>query len=159
MPLSEQTGARPRWRCFAMNYTPLRPAASLPPLRVNLSSDTQTKPTQAMKDAMMAAEVGDEQHGDDPTVTALTDRMAAFLGKEAAVFLPSGTMCNQVAILTHCRPGDEILAHESAHIVTSEGGGAAALTGAQIYQLRGPRGQFDVAAVQGAIRPKSRYMP
>jgi threonine aldolase len=143
----------------AMNYAPHRPAANLPPVRVNLSSDTQTKPTPAMKDAMMAAEVGDEQGGTDPTVHALTDRMAALLGKQAAVFLPSGTMCNQVAILTHCRPGDEILAHESAHIVTSEGGGAAALTGAQIYQLKGPRGQFDVAALQAAIRPKSRYMP
>jgi len=138
---------------------PHRPAANLPPLRVNLSSDTQTKPTPAMKAAMMAAEVGDEQGGTDPTVHALTDRMAALLGKQAAVFLPSGTMCNQIAILTHCRPGDEILAHETAHIVTSEGGGAAALTGAQIYQLRGPRGQFDVAALQAAIRPKSRYMP
>src|ERR1019366_4542676 len=75
------------------------------------------------------------------------------------VFLPSGTMCNQVAILTHCRPGDEILAHETAHIVTSEGGGAAALTGAQIYQLKGPRGQFDVATLQAAIRAKTRYAP
>ena len=78
----------------------------------------------------MAAEVGDEQHGDDPTVHELCDRMAALLGKEAAVFLPSGTMCNQIAILTHCRAGDEIIAHESAHIITNEGGGPGALTGA-----------------------------
>ena len=142
-----------------MNYTPSRPATGLPPVRVNLSSDTQTKPTRAMKEAMMAAEVGDEQGGTDPTVWALTDRMAAFLGKEAAVFMPSGTMCNQVAILTHCRPGDEILAHELAHIATSEGGGAAALTGAQIYQLKGPRGQFDVETLKEGIRAKTRYAP
>ncbi len=126
---------------------------------MNLQSDTQTRPTQAMRAAMMAAEVGDEQGGTDPTVTALCDRMAALLGKQAAMFLPSGTMCNQIAILTHCRPGDEILAHETAHIVTSEGGGAAALTGAQIYGLRGPRGQFDLETLQAAIRPKTRYIP
>ncbi len=143
----------------AMNYTPARPAAGLPPVRVNLYSDTQTKPTPAMRTAIAEAEVGDEQHGDDPTVWALCDRMAAFLGKEAAIFLPSGTMCNQVAILTHCRPGDEILAHESAHIVTSEGGGAAALTGAQIYQLKGARGQFDAETLKEAIRAKTRYAP
>jgi threonine aldolase len=141
-------------------YTPLRPEAGLPPVRVNLYSDTQTRPSQAMKQAMMAAEVGDEQHGDDPTVDALCDRMAALLGKEAAMFLPSGTMCNQVAILTHCRPGDEILAHRTAHILTSEGGGAGALTGAQITGLDGPRGQFDVPTLQAAFRIRgSRYAP
>ena len=98
-----------------MLFAPTRPEPGAPPVRVNLYSDTQTKPTPAMKAAMMAAEVGDEQHGNDPTVNALCDRMAAFLGKQAAIFLPSGTMCNQIAILTHCRPGDEILAHETAH--------------------------------------------
>ncbi|OJY67418.1 MAG: low specificity L-threonine aldolase [Rhodospirillales bacterium 70-18] len=142
-----------------MDYAPLRASADLPPLRVNLYSDTQTKPTPAMKEAMMRAEVGDEQFGLDPTVNALCDQMAALMGKEAAVFLPSGTMCNQVAILTHCRPGDEILAHETAHILTSEGGGAAALTGAQITGLRGPRGMFDAEALRAAIRPKTRYAP
>src|SRR5271154_2180842 len=104
-------------------YAPPHPEAGLPPVRVNLYSDTQTRPSVAMKQAMMEAEVGDEQYGDDPTVDALCERMAALLGKEAAVFLPSGTMCNQVAILTHCRPGDEILAHRTSHILTSEGGG------------------------------------
>jgi threonine aldolase len=142
-----------------MVHAPPRPPAGAPPVRVNLYSDTQTKPTAGMKAAMMAAEVGDEQAGTDPTVTALCDKMAKLLGKEAAVFLPSGTMCNQVAILTHCRPGDEILAHETAHILTSEGGGAAALTGAQITGLKGARGQYDVAALEGALRAKSRYAP
>lgn len=142
-----------------MVHAPPRPTPGLPPLRVNLYSDTQTKPTQAMRAAMMAAECGDEQAGLDPTVDALCARMATLLGKEAAMFLPSGTMCNQIAILTHCRPGDEILAHETAHILTSEGGGAAALTGAQITGLRGARGLFDVAALEAALRPKSRYAP
>ncbi len=140
-----------------MVHAPSRPAAGMPPVRVNLHSDTQTLPSQAMKAAMMAAELGDEQGGLDPTVNALCARMARLMGKEAAVFLPSGTMCNQIAILTHCRPGDEILAHETAHILTSEGGGAAALTGAQITGLPGPNGQFDLAALEGALRTPRRY--
>ena len=89
-----------------MVHAPVRPPAGAPRIRINLYSDTQTRPTPAMKEAMMRAEVGDEQHGDDPTVHALCDRMAALLGKEAAMFLPSGTMCNVVAILTHCRAGE-----------------------------------------------------
>ena len=125
-----------------MVHAPPRPPAGAPRTRINLYSDTQTRPTAAMKDAMMRAEVGDEQHGDDPTVHALCDRMAALMGKEAAMFLPSGTMCNVVAILTHCQKGDEVVAHETAHILTSEGGTHAALTGAQIMGLRGPRGMF-----------------
>src|SRR5204862_3743436 len=86
-----------------MLYTPVRPPKGAAPVRINLYSDTQTRPTEAMREAMRRAEVGDEQHGDDPTVHALCDRMAALLGKEAAIFLPSGTMCNVIAILTHCR--------------------------------------------------------
>jgi threonine aldolase len=140
-------------------FAPARPAPGLPPVRVNLFSDTQTRPSPAMKDAMMRAETGDEQHGDDPTVHALCDRMAALLGKEAAVFLPSGTMCNQVAILTHCRPGDEILAHSTSHILTSEGGAGTALAGASVFPLPGDSGLFDAAALTAAIRPRSRYAP
>ena len=142
-----------------MVYAPVRPDAALPPVRVNLYSDTQTKPSAAMKEAMLRAEVGDEQHGDDPTIDALCERMATLLGKEAAVFLPSGTMCNQVAILTHCRAGDEILAHESAHIIANEGGGPAALTGATVLGLRGARGQFDVDTLKAAFREKRRNSP
>jgi threonine aldolase len=85
--------------------------------------------------------------------------MAALLGKQAAMFLPTGTMCNQIAILTHCRPGDEILAHETAHIISSEGGGPGALAGAQVTGLRGERGQFSPDAVLAALREKSRYSP
>ena len=142
-----------------MVYAPVRPAASLPPLRVNLYSDTQTKPSPAMKAAMMAAEVGDEQHGDDPAIHALCDRMAALLGKEAAMFLPTGTMCNQISLLTHCRPGDEILAHESSHIIANEGGGPGALAGAVVLGLKGERGQFDAATLRAALRERRRNSP
>ena len=142
-----------------MVNTPPRPEPGLPPVRVNLYSDTQTKPTPAMKQAMMTAEVGDEQHGDDPTVHALCDRMASLLGKQAAVFLPSGTMCNQVAILTHCRPGDEVLAHQHAHIISSEGGGPGALAGVMVTGLPGPRGQFDADTLRAAFREKRRHAP
>jgi threonine aldolase len=142
-----------------MIYAPPKLDRSLPPVRVNLFSDTQTRPSAAMKDAMMSAEVGDEQNGDDPTTQSLCDRMADLMGKEAAVFLPSGTMCNQIAILTHCRPGDEILAHESAHIIANEGGGPGALAGAVVLGLRGPRGMFDSAAVTAALREPRRNAP
>jgi threonine aldolase len=141
-----------------MSYEPKRFDFSIP-IRVNLSSDTQTKPSRGMKEAMMEAEVGDEQMGSDPSIWALCDRSAALLGKEAAVFLPSGTMCNQVAIATHCRPGEEILAHESSHILSSEGGAPAAIAGALIKGLRGERGMFTVDALEEAIRPVSRYSP
>jgi threonine aldolase len=142
-----------------MPYAPVRPDAALPPPRVNLFSDTQTRPSLAMKEAMLRAEVGDEQNGDDPTVNALCDRMVALLGKEAAVFLPTGTMCNQIAMLVHCRPGDEILAHENAHIIANEGGGPGALAGAVVLGLRGARGQFDVATLEAALRERRRNAP
>ena len=141
-----------------MSFAP-PPFRSPVPVRVNLYSDTQTRPSAAMKAAMMEAECGDEQHGDDPTINALCERMAALLGKQAAMFLPTGTMCNQISILGHCRPGDEILAHETAHILTSEGGGPGALAGAMVLGLPGAHGQFDAETVRAAVRPKSRYSP
>src|SRR5436190_24364825 len=142
-----------------MLYTPVRPPKGAAPVRINLYSDTQTRPTEAMREAMRRAEVGDEQAGSDPTVHALCDRMAALLGKEAAVFLPSGTMCNVVAILTHCRGGEEVVAHQTSHILTSEGGAHAAFTGVQILALPGERGQFTTDDVRAAIRPRTRYAP
>ena len=142
-----------------MVHAPPRPPTGAPRTRINLYSDTQTRPTAAMKDAMMRAELGDEQHGDDPTVHALTDRMAALMGKEAAMFLPSGTMCNVVALNVHCRNGDEVLAHETAHILTSEGGSHAAIAGVQINPLPGPRGMFDADTLRATIRPRSRHAP
>ena len=141
-----------------MSYEPKRADFSIP-VRINLYSDTQSKPSRGMKDAMMAAEVGDEQGGSDPTVWALCDRTAVLLGKPAAMFLPSGTMCNQVAIATHCRPGDEILAHEDAHIQSSEAGGPGAISGVMIRGLQGARGIFSADTLRSAIRPVSRYSP
>jgi threonine aldolase len=141
-----------------VSYEPKRADFSLP-VRINLYSDTQTRPSRAMKEAMMAAEMGDEQGGSDPTVWELCDRTAALLGKEAAMFMPSGTMCNQVAIATHCRPGDEILAHEDAHIQSSEAGGPGAISGVMIRGLPGQRGIFSAETLRDAIRPISRYSP
>jgi threonine aldolase len=141
-----------------MSYEPKRFDFSIP-VRVNLYSDTQSRPTRAMKEAMLDAPMGDEQGGSDPSVWALCDRAAELLGKEAAMFMPSGTMCNQVAIATHCRPGDEILAHEDAHIQSSEAGGPGAITGVLIRGLQGDRGIFSAETLEAAVRPISRYSP
>ena len=89
----------------------------------------------------------------------LCERVADLLGKEAAVFMPSGTMCNVAATLVHCRPGDEILAHETAHIIAREGGAHAALGGFQIMPLPGADGQFSPDTFRGALHPRSRYQP
>ena len=140
-----------------MRMTPPPIDPKLPPVRINLMSDTQTRPTPAMREAMSRAAVGDEQIGDDPTTISLCERVAALLGKEAAVFMPSGTMCNVAATLVHCRPGDEILAHPSAHILTREGGAHAALGGFQITPLPGDDGIFSPDTLRAAIQPPSRY--
>src|SRR6476469_9574651 len=142
-----------------MLYTPPPRDPKAPPIRINLLSDTQTRPTPGMREAMARAEVGDEQIGDDPTVNALCERVADLLGKEAAVFMPSGTMCNVAATLVHCRPGDEILAHVSAHIIAREGGTHAALGGFQITPLPGADGQFAPDTFRRALHPRSRYQP
>jgi threonine aldolase len=126
---------------------------------VDLYSDTVTRPTRAMRQFMCEAEVGDEQKLEDPTVNLLQDMVADLLGKEAALFLPSGTMCNEIALRVHCRPGDEMLAHRTAHPIHFEGGGPAALAGVNVSALDGPRGQYDAEAVRAAIRPASRYEP
>lgn len=128
--------------------------------RVNLFSDTQTVPTAEMLHAMLAADVGDEQRGTDPTVIRLEARVAELLGHEAALFLPSGTMCNAIAIRLHIRPGgDEIILDEFAHPAESEAGGAAAMSGASMRFLHTATGIFDAAELQAAIRPRDRNMP
>jgi threonine aldolase len=142
-----------------MTYTPPPRDPNAPPIRINLLSDTQTRPTPAMREAIARAEVGDEQIGDDPTVNVLCERVADLLGKQAAVFLPSGTMCNVAATLVHCRPGDEILAHETAHIIAREGGAHAALGGFQITPLKGADGKFTPDTFRAALHPRSRYQP
>jgi threonine aldolase len=128
---------------------------------INLYSDTQTRPSQAMREAMAYAEVGDEQRGLDPTVNALCDEVAELLGKEAAVFLPSGSMCNQIAVRLHIRPlGDEMYLHRLAHPMNAEVAGAAAISGAMTMPLDGEGGMFDGAALRARMRdPEDRHEP
>ena len=128
-------------------------------IEVDLYSDTVTRPTREMRTFMCEAEVGDEQKGEDPTVNLLQEMVADLLGKEAAVFLPSGTMCNEIAMRVHCRPGEEMLAHRTAHPIHFETGGPAALAGVNVSALDGARGQYDAATVAAAVRPENRYMP
>jgi threonine aldolase len=131
------------------------------PPPVNLNSDTQTRPTPEMRRAIAAAEVGDEQRRLDPTTRALEERVAELLGHEAAVFLPSGSMCNQIALLVHIRPGgDELLLDRTAHPVNAEAGGPARLAGAMVRTLDGDRGIFTPEQLEAALRPPgSRYTP
>jgi threonine aldolase len=126
---------------------------------VDLSSDTVTRPTADMRRFMCEAEVGDEQKLEDPTVNLLCEMVAELLGKEAAVFLPSGTMCNEIALRVHARPGEEVIAHLTAHPINFETGGPGALAGVNMRTVDGARGQFDAAAVEAAVRPASRYAP
>jgi threonine aldolase len=130
---------------------------------VNLYSDTQTRPTAEMRAAIAAAEVGDEQRKADPTTTALEERVAELLGHEAALFLPSGTMCNEIAIRLHIRPGGEqLLIGRETHPLIAEAGGPAQLSGAVITELDGDAGRFTPEALDATIRgagPGGRYAP
>lgn len=126
---------------------------------INLNSDTQTRPTPGMRQAMAEAEVGDEQSGLDPTVHQLCAQVADLLGKEDAVFLPSGTMCNAISVLVHCRPGDEIYADRTSHLIHYEAGAAAALAGAHIQPLDGERGIYTADTLRASLREESRYGP
>jgi threonine aldolase len=127
---------------------------------IDLFSDTGTRPSAGMRKAMAEAEVGDEQKGEDPTTRRLEERVAELLGKEAAVFLPSGTMCNQIALGVHCRVGDEFIAPDNAHITTYEAGGGAAMAGVQNRAVPEVRGKFTGAALAAMIRnPAIRHQP
>ncbi len=127
---------------------------------VDLSSDTQTRPSEGMRRAMYEAEVADEQKQEDPTTNQLQERTAELFGKEAALFLPTGTMCNLIAILVHCRMGDEIICDRTAHIMNFEAGGPAAIAGASIRAIDGTRGQFEADDVNAMLRSKSdRHAP
>ena len=135
-----------------------RVAAAVTPL-IDFASDTKTRPTAGMRAAMAAAEVGDERANEDPTVNRLNQRCAALLGKEDAVFLPSGTMANEIALAVHCRPGEEVICDATSHIIGFEGGGPAALAGVMIQPLAGRRGIFTAEQLQAALRPDRPYAP
>jgi len=126
---------------------------------IDLVSDTASKPTPGMRRAMAGAPVGDEQRGEDPTVNALNERVADLLGQEAAMFLPSGTMCNQVAVATHCQAGDEIIAAEGAHIDGAEGAGAAVFAGSFVRAIACPRGIFSPDDLRAAVRMRHAKVP
>ena len=119
---------------------------------IDLRSDTVTRPTPAMREAMAQAEVGDDQFGEDPTINALQARMAALLGKETALWVPTGTMANQVALRALTRPGDEVIVSRESHAVWHEAGASAANAGVQFREV-GADGRFTLAEFEGAIKP------
>jgi threonine aldolase len=124
---------------------------------IDLRSDTVTRPSEAMRRAMATAPVGDDVYREDPTIQRLQETVADLLGKEAALYVPSGTMSNQLCLRTLTRPGDEVIAHEDSHILHYEAGSAAALSGLQIRPLPGDGGVLSAEAVEGAIRPLSEH--
>ena len=126
---------------------------------IDLRSDTVTLPSQAMREAVASAPLGDDVYGEDPTVNRLQEICADLLGKEAALFVASGTMANQVALGVLTRPGDEVICDQGAHPVNFEGGAMPALWGIQPRTLRGERGLLDPAEVEAAIRPESEHFP
>ena len=124
---------------------------------IDIRSDTITKPTDEMRRAMATAEVGDDVLGDDPTVKALESLTAQILGKESALYMPSGTMANQVAIRTHTQPGDEILIDAHAHCYLCEAGASAALAGVSCRLLPGCRGIFNAQDIRDVLRPSDPH--
>ena len=125
---------------------------------IDLRSDTVTRPTPAMRDAMMAAPLGDDVFGDDPTVNALQERIAALLGKEAALFMPSGTQSNLAALMGHCQRGDEYLVGQGAHTYRYEGGGGAVLGSIQPQPITNqPDGTLALADIEAAIKPDDAH--
>src|SRR4026207_1899061 len=124
---------------------------------IDLRSDTVTKPTDAMRKAMARAEVGDDVYGEDPTVNRLQEMAATMCGKKAALFVPSGTMGNQLAIRLHTQPGQEVIVESTAHIVRYEQGSAGAPAGVQLHWGAGNRGLISPEQVEAAIRPKEPH--
>ena len=129
------------------------------PAPIDLRSDTVTRPTPAMREVMAGAEVGDDQFGDDPSINRLQERVAAMLGHEAALWFPTGTMADQVAIRTLTRPGDEVLAAREAHILWHEAGGTSATSGVQINEIGSGSGRFSVEDLLGARKPVAAMYP
>jgi len=120
---------------------------------IDLRSETVTQPTPAMREAIANAAVGDDVLGDDPTVSELERFVADLLGKEAAVYMPSGTLTNQVALRVHTEPGDEVVLEAQAHIYYYEGGAPAALSGVTCRLIQGDRGIFTAADLVSGLRP------
>ena len=120
--------------------------------RIDLRSDTVTLPSDAMRAAMASAPVGDDQYGEDPTVRALQERIASLLGKQAAIFVPSGTMANQIGLKLLTRPGDDVVVGDEAHVVWHESGAAAANSGVQ-FTVVGSGGLFTAADLRAAYKP------
>jgi threonine aldolase len=130
----------------------------MPDTPIDLRSDTVTRPTPGMWEAMRAAEVGDDVFGDDPTVNRLQERLAALLGKEAALFVPSGTMSNQICIKVHTQPGDEILCEQGCHIYNNEAGGPAVLSGVMCRTIAGDHGILDRSQLEDKLRPNDDHL-
>ena len=122
-------------------------------------SDTQTRPTSAMREAALNVTLGDERHNEDPSTNELCARVADMLGMEAAVFLPSGTMCNEIAIAVHTRPGDEVICTRESHIIFAESGGPAALSGVMMCPIDTDRGMLSPEQVIEHVRPVSAHAP
>src|SRR6476661_5901543 len=120
---------------------------------IDFRSDTMTKPSPAMLEAMFKAKVGDDVFGEDPSINELESLAADMFGMEAAIFCPSGTMTNQIAIKCQTQPGDEVICDESAHVYQYEGGGIAFNSGASVKLLRGDRGRITAQQVKEAINP------
>lgn len=125
--------------------------------RIDLRSDTVTQPSELMRAAMARAPVGDDQYGEDPSVNALQERVASLLGKEAAIFLPSGTMANQVGLKLLTRPGDDVLVGDGSHVVWHESGAAAANSGVQ-FTVIGTGGLFGAADVRASCKPRGHII-
>ncbi|MBI3005572.1 MAG: low-specificity L-threonine aldolase [Ignavibacteriales bacterium] len=126
---------------------------------IDLRSDTVTKPSPAMREAMASAEVGDDVFGEDPTVNQLQERVAELLGKEAALFVPSGVMANQLAVKTQTQPGDEIIVEEGSHIFNYETAAPAMISNVQIRTLQGQRGVLTAEQIGSAVRSKDYHQP
>jgi len=127
---------------------------------IDLRSDTVTRPTPAMREAMYRAEVGDDVYGEDPTINRLQEMSAELLGKEAGLFVPSGTMGNLTSILAHCQRGDEVILGDKAHTFLNEAGGISALGGVHSYQLPNQiDGTLNLEAIRGAIRSEDAHFP
>jgi len=132
---------------------------SMAPSGIDLRSDTVTRPSDGMRQAMYEAEVGDDVYGEDPSVNRLQERVAALLGKEAALFVPSGTMANQICLHVLTEPGDEVILERGSHVFNYESGAAGLLSGIQLHPLDGDRGRLAPAQVEEAVRPEAAVAP